>query len=179
MGKQINYWMDYDSFCELSKSALTLGCIIVKSDMNTGKVVQSTDISIVTKDCFNYYFYLPSAGPLKIKKYEECEMVDRLFNETGNAVIEAGYSRIWDDKKRVDRNRLYLTTGYYNENDEFVYRPDSIVDVYNKLARKVKKLAPYTELIDIHNGKEWIHKEYVSKYCLNLRDKDNYSLFQC
>ena len=76
------------------KSALTLGCIIVKSDMNTRKVVQSTDISIVTKDCFNYYFYLPSAGPLKIKKYEECEMVDRLFNETGNAVIEAGYSRI-------------------------------------------------------------------------------------
>ena len=67
MGKQINYWVDYDSFCELSKSALTLGCIIVKSDMNTRKVVQSTDISIATKDCFNYYFYLPSEGPLKIK----------------------------------------------------------------------------------------------------------------
>lgn len=177
MGKQINYWMDYESFCELAKAALALGCSIVKDDFNTGKVVQSTDVSIVTKDCNRYYLYLPSAGPLKIKKHEECEMVDRLFNETGNAVIEAGYSRIWDDKKRVDRNRLYLTTGYYNENDEFVYRPDSIVDVYNKLARKVKKLAPYTELIDIHDGKEWIHKEYVSKYCLNLRDKDNYSLF--
>lgn len=178
MGKQINYWMDYDSFCELSKSALTLGCIIVKSDMNTGKVVQSTDISIVTKDCFNYYFYLPSAGPLKIKKYKDIEQIDRMFNETGNAVIEAGYSRIWEEKKRVDRNRLYLTTGYYNENEEFIYRPDSIVDVYNKLARKVKKLAPYIELVDICNGKDWIHKEYVSKYCLDLRNEKSYTLFQ-
>lgn len=177
MGKQINYWMDYESFCVLAKDAILLGCVIVKSDINTGKVVQSTDVSIVTKDCYHYYFYLPSAGPLKIKKYGEIEQVDCIYNETSNAVIEAGYSRIWDEKKRIDRQRLFLATGYYNENEEFIYRPDTIVDVYNKLVRKVKKLAPYTELVDIYNGKEWIHKEYVAKNCLNLRAEKGYSLF--
>ncbi len=178
MGKQINYWMDYENFRELAKTAVLLGCVIVKDDKSTGKVSQSSDISIVTEDCYNYYFYLPSAGPLKIKKYESVEFVDRLFNETGNAVIEAGYSKIWDGKKRIDRNRLFLTTGYYNENEEFIYRPDCIINIYNKLARKVKTLAPYTELVDIHNGKEWIHKEYVTKYCLRLRNEESYFLFQ-
>ena len=71
---------------------------------------------------------------------------------------------------------MYLTTGYYNEKEEFIYRPDSIVDAYNKLARKVKKLAPFIELTDIHNGKEWTHKVYVSKYCLNLRNEKSYTL---
>lgn len=62
--------MDYDNFCELAKAAVSLGCVIVKNDMNTGKVVQSSDISIVTRDCYDYYFYLSYAGPLKIKKTE-------------------------------------------------------------------------------------------------------------
>ncbi len=178
MGKQINYWMDYDNFCELAKTAVSFGCVIIKNDMNTGKVVQSSDISIVTKDCYNYYFYLQCAGPLKIKKFGDIEQLDRLSNETGNAVIEAGYSRIRDKEKQICRNRLFLTTGYYNENEEFVYRPDCMVDIYNKLVRKVKKLSPYTELVDIYNGKEWIHKEYLTQYCLQLKNEKCYSLLQ-
>ncbi len=178
MGKQINYWMDYENFCELAKTAVSLGCIIVKNDKNTGKIIKSSDCSIVSKDCFTYYFYVPNAGPLKIINTEFGEGIDRLFNETGNAIIEAGYSNIRDAEKQISRERLYLTTGYYNENDEFIHIPDCVVDIYNKLVRKVKKLSPYTELVDIHNGTEWIHKEYVTQYCLQLRNEKGYSLLQ-
>lgn len=176
MGKQINYWMDYNSFLELSKTALSLGCVIVKNDFKTGKVVQSSDISIVTEDCHRYYFYLPSAGPLEIKKYGHSEQIYPVFNDTANATIEAGYSLIKDNTKAIRRERLYLTTGYYNKNEEFIYRPDCMVDIYNRLARKVKKLAPYTELVDKINGENWIHKEYITKHCLQLRNEKGYSL---
>ncbi len=30
MGKQINYWMDYDNFILLAKKALELGCVICR-----------------------------------------------------------------------------------------------------------------------------------------------------
>lgn len=36
MGKQINYWMDYDSFLLLAQKALDLGCRIVKEDLDAG-----------------------------------------------------------------------------------------------------------------------------------------------
>ena len=36
MGKQINYWMDYDNFVLLAKKALELGCVInrIRADEN-------------------------------------------------------------------------------------------------------------------------------------------------
>ena len=178
MGKQINYWMDYDNFCQLASLALELGCIIVKEDAGSGKIIKASDVSIITKDCYRYYFYFSYAGPLKIKEVENIELIDRFNTETGNAIIEAGYSQIADDKKQIRRERLYLTTGYYNKNDEFIYRPDIMVDVYNKLARKVKKLATYTELTTVFNGKEWIHKEYLTPCCLQLINEEGYSLLQ-
>ena len=178
MGKQINYWMDYDSFCQLANLALSLGCIIIKEDSDNGKIVKASDSSIITKDCYRYYFYFSDAGPLKIKKVENRELIDRFNTETGNAIIEAGYSQVIDAKKQIRRERLYLTTGYYNKNDEFIYRPDFMVEIYNKLARKVKKLAPYTELSTMVNVEEWIHKEYLTPYCLQLINKEDYSLLQ-
>ena len=87
MGKQINYWMDYDNFCQLANLALELGCIIIKEDPEGGKIVKATDISIITKDCYRYYFYFSDAGPLKIKKVENRELIERFNTETGNAII--------------------------------------------------------------------------------------------
>ena len=35
MGKQINYWMDYDNFLLLAQKAIDLGCTIVKEDFDS------------------------------------------------------------------------------------------------------------------------------------------------
>lgn len=73
MGKQINYWMDYDSFLLLAQKALDLGCRIVKEDLDAGKVTQSNDIGIVTPygkyKRIGYYFHLPEAGEIKVGLY--------------------------------------------------------------------------------------------------------------
>ncbi len=173
MGKQINYWMDYESFRKVAKTAVDLGCLILKSDPATGKLVQSKDSDLITKDHYRYYFYLPEAGALHVQPFGEREL-PRSIGETGNTIMEAGYSEIKGEGKEIRRSRLYLTTGYYDENGGFVYRPDSVVAVYEKLVRKVKKLCPYTEVLDVRFGKEWLHKEYISPSCLQLREQEGY-----
>lgn len=182
MGKQINYWMEYDSFLYVAKTAIEQGCTIFRE--HDGKVVQSKDLSIVTSDWYNYYFHLPTAGKVAIETLADGrEVLDRFFSTSGNAIIEAGFSRFFEDK-RITGSRLYAAGGYYNDIGEWIPRPDSLTKLYNSLARKVKKVAPYTELTDIRRyttgekyGEEfeWRHKEYITPYCLSLREK-GYSL---
>lgn len=145
MGKQIAYYMEYDAFLNIAECALKLECLIVREDKATGKVILSSDISVVTQDTNRYYFYIPTAGILKTKVCDNREFVDQGYNETGNATIEAGFSNYDPDKKIIRSGRLYSQTGYYDQNDEFIYRPKIVDDIYKQLVRKVKKTAPYTE----------------------------------
>ena len=73
MGKQINYWMDYDNFLLLAQKALDLGCRIIREDLDAGKVTESGDIGIVVPfgkhKSIIYYFHLPEAGVVMIKIY--------------------------------------------------------------------------------------------------------------
>lgn len=177
MGKQINYWMDYDSFCELAAMAVDLGCTIVKKDNDTKRVIQSKEIAIITRDCYKYYFYVPDAGELRIANNQFGEYIDKGYSETQNAIIEAGYSRISDERKQICRERLYSVTGFYKD-EEYISRPACVEEIYKKLVRKVKKLAPYTELVDVYKfgEAEYVHKEYVTQQCLELRNREGYSL---
>jgi len=187
MGKQINYWMDYDSFVLLAQKALDLGCVIVKEDFSTGTIQKSTDTSVITQDSINYYFHLPEAGILETEMINGKEKLKRAYCASGNTIIEAGYSHIWTDRKpkRISRARLFCISGYYAEDGEYIPRPDCLTKVYNNLARYVKKLAPYTELMDtIFSTKdetygqeiEYKHKEYITDKCLNLRNNEGYKL---
>lgn len=185
MGKQLNYYMDYDSFLIVAQTALDNGCIIVRENFwnpnSDKKIVQARDLSIIIKEWKSYYFYLPEAGDLVVK-YMPGEGSERLerFGISGSAsIIEAGYSFIRD--KRILRSRIYSYSGYYDENGEWIPRDERILKLYNKLVRVVKKIAPYTELTDIRTNMddeqcEYKHKEYITPYCLQLRERDGYKL---
>ena len=197
MGKQLNYWMEYDSFLLVAQKAVDLGCTIVKEDFDLGKVTESQDVSIVTqygKFChINYYFHLLEAGNINIHIVNGKERLEHGFCASGNSVIEAGYSFIineptgvWNKaKKEIRRARIYCITGYYDENGEYISRPECLTKVYNSLVRYVKKVAPYTELSDVRismkdeeYGKEieYRHKEYITKTCLSMRNNEGYKL---
>lgn len=105
--------------------------------------------------------------------------VDNGYSSSGITLIEAGYSFISQEKKIIRRARLYCITDYYDENGNLIKRPECVTKIYNALARYVKKLAPYTELTDtfvsMNNDTylqeiEYKHKEYISEYCLKLRE---------
>ncbi len=135
MGKQINYYIDYENFIFIAQKALQNGCKIIKK-VNE-KYIISSDISIVTKDCNMYYFYFPNAGDLILTKGSSGE---RIENKSYNALIEAGYSYIDDVNKKIIGSRLYIISGYYDDNEQWIPRPECLEKVYNRLAYSVRKM---------------------------------------
>lgn len=183
LGKQINYWMGYKDFLQIAQTALNCGCVIVKT-VNK-KLVYGKSLDMVTKQESFYYFYVPEAGELTVRSIYGRETIGG-YNSSGNVVIEAGFSVQKDDQKLITRSRLYVSTGYYDEHENFIARPDCVTKIYNKLVRMVKKLAPYTELTDTYistddsdylQEKEWKHKEYISPHFLELKLTQNYRLY--
>ena len=176
MGKQINYWMDYENFKLLAEKALELGFIIYRRRADEqGKIVYGNDISIVTASVKDYYFYFPKAGNIIINTINGRECV-RTIGESSQAIIEAGFSSIHQEKKKITRSRLWCSSGFYREDGEYINRPESLTKGYNSLARYAKKLAPYIELVDVYissrdenYGEEvkYKHKEYVSQYFID------------
>ena len=198
MGKQINYWMDYDNFLLVAQMAVDLGCTVVKEDLKIGKVIESKDAGIIppygTSNYPGYYFHLPEAGAIEVLTVNGQECLDYGYTATGNALIEASYSSIVNEptgvagsrqKKEIHRARIYCISGYYDENEKYIPRPDCLTKVYHSLVRYVKKIAPYTEFTDIlistkdeNYGEEYEyrHKEYITKNCLDLINNKGYKL---
>lgn len=183
MGKQINYWMNYEDFLHIAQAALDSGCVIIRSD--PGKFEYGRSLDMIMENRYRYYFYLPEAGELMSQQIPFQNDQRICYNKAGNTVIEAGFSMIDDKKKKITRSRLFVISGYYDENGEYIARPECLTKVYHRLVRAVKKVAPYTELTDHYisikdheylQEREWKHKEYVSSACLSLREAGDFKL---
>ena len=167
MGKQINYYMEYESFLKVAQKALELGAIILKRTPD-GMIQQAMDFSIITPDCGRYVFFFPKFGPLVIRNLENGQQkLDGFATATGNAMIEAGFSRLED--RTIGRARLYIQSGYYC-NQEYIPRPAEMTSIYERLVRVVKKLTKYQAIA----GRSY--KEYASPYCLDLIMNFGYQL---
>lgn len=99
MEKQINYWMDYESFLLVVQKAIDLGCTIIKTNVSLGMVVESQDISIIQSDerhC-QYYFCLLEAGDIDIYTIDDKEYLDDGYIRTGLTLIETNFSHITNE----------------------------------------------------------------------------------
>ncbi len=98
MGKQINYWMDFDNFLLLAQKALTLGCTIVRESPDSDGVRESKDIARITpyekEYRISYYFHHPEVGSIKTRIVGGKTYVDSGYSASSNAVIEVGYSKM-------------------------------------------------------------------------------------
>jgi len=183
MGKQINYWMGYEDFLTVAQAALDSGCVIIRHS-DDGKLMYGHTLDIVTQDTHRYYFYVKDAGELEVKTLSTGREQIGGYNASGNLLIEAAFSHRDDRKKELTRSRLFVISGYYDGDGTYINRPDCVTKVYNRLARVVKKVAPYTELTDTYTvdsddgtqTREWRHKEYVSPSFLHLKLAENYRL---
>ena len=141
MGKQLNYIMDYESFKQLSQYALELGCMIISDNFTNEPSFPSTDLSVVIPDHNRYCFYIPELFPVnKIRHgktyYGDYYLMDTWGSPFSLSLIEAGFSL-----NETDRARVYVTTGYYDENGNWVARPELLTKTYEKIARRARKLA--------------------------------------
>ena len=180
MGKQINYYMEYEGFIHIVEKALKLGCEIIR-DEHADKIIRGFSAELVTPECKWYFFHVPEAGEISWRKDMYGKFyVDAGYSASGNSLIEAGYSYISAAEKRISRARLFCITGFYDENEIFISRPECMTKIYNALVRCTKKIAPYTELsekrIRAENTLyEHRHKEYITEYCQHLLN-EGYSL---
>ncbi len=181
MGKQINYYMGFKDFIKVAQFALDLGCVICREENK--KIICSNHIDIVTPSVKRYFFYLPEAGELRVRTENRRKEIGG-YNASGNVLIEAGFSYVKHDRKTITRGRLFSITGYYDESGNWMGRPECVKKAYDKIARKVKKTAPFTEIAEIitdfstddYGQTEWKRKEYISPELLELKMRKGYKL---
>lgn len=93
MGKQINYYMDYESFLKVAQAALDEGCLILRNEYTSEQQTPGSDLSVITENCLNYYFYVPDLGELDFRTNSMGKhYVKYGFNDAALAIIEAGFS---------------------------------------------------------------------------------------
>lgn len=181
MGKQMTYWMDYESFLLLAQKALDLGCNLVKEDVRAGIVTTAKDIDILSPygntASIQYYVHCPSAGDIRVYSEEGRTYLDHGYSKSGNALIEIGYSFMVSEtaemdgktqKKELHRARMYCISGYYDEQERYIPRSDELSKMYQALVRYVKKLAPLTEVDH--------YKIPISKECYVLVKEQGYKI---
>lgn len=183
MGKQIEFYIEYELFVSVAQKALDCGCKIIKVDTVKGVVIESDSVDVISSDyhgCW-YYFNVPEAGEYRVDRTGDREQLDHGFSSSGNTLIEASPTRIRSDGKKLTRGRLYCISGYYDEEGQWIERPECVNRIYNSLARYVKKIAPYTEVEHyvvnpMYSGRKVTSKEYISKECLSLAENQDYIL---
>jgi len=68
MGKQINYYLDVESFQKIAQAALEAGCLIVSGEFEPEPPKPSGDLTVIREELCYYYFYLPELGELNYKQ---------------------------------------------------------------------------------------------------------------
>ena len=176
MGKQINYYMEYDSFVLLAKKAVELGCEILPF---SAEVLKRGALDILSKEELLYCFHVPEAGEIKTEQRWGKEHIVRGYNASGATIIEAGFSYIDSKDKHITRARIYCITDYFDADGNLIKRPDCVTKAYDSLTRYVKKLAPYTE-VEYHSANPCYDKVkskiYITPQCLALVCEQDYGL---
>ena len=83
MGKQINYYMEFNDFRQLAQYALDIGCMVGKQE--NGKIVSSNSVDIVQPDYKKYFFYLPETEKVLIQLQDDKQQIGG-YNKSGNVV---------------------------------------------------------------------------------------------
>ena len=181
MGKQIEFYIEYEMTVMLAKKALEYGCKIIKDDTVNGIVTESDTTDIISEKFGFYYLHVPEAGKYSVIKSGARESLNHGYNASGITLIELLPTVFRNEEKVLQKGRLYCISDYYDEEGQVIKRPDCVTKVYNALARYVKKIAPYTEvehyvINPMYSGKKFTTKKYISKECFSLVEEKDYAL---
>ena len=79
------------------------------------------------------------------------------------------------------RSRVYVTSGRYGDDGEWLARPDALTKAYNAVARAVKKAAPCTEVCcegvnPLRRDEIFTRKVYISPDYRQLVQEERYAI---
>jgi hypothetical protein len=159
MGKQINFFMDYETEAKFFEYLLPQ-CKI------SNKVVNGEMIFIDTlperfsgQDWFQLHLYKPEMGPCDIVIHDDGKGYVNAYSSY-SPVIEFCRSVIRTDDKIITRGRLYVVMKYYDKDDNNVSKPEELNKWYNELCRWIRKHLPRREY------ENPISLEYANRMCL-------------
>ncbi len=169
MGKQIEYYMELESYKLLVKKAFDLGFKVIEEQNNLRICCCFEE---VTFSQHGMYFYLEEAGELIVKENGHIDLLR-------SPLVESGFSYINEKKKEISNSRLWVSTGFWSNSEEFIRRDEVLDKKYSSLMRFVKKLAPYTEVgvkvqNPMYNGKKFIRKVYITPFLLKKIEAGEY-----
>jgi len=137
--KQINYYMDCESFRQLAQKALDEGCSIILNELTEEPQIPARDLSIVTPGHTRYFFCAPGFEA-EFVRTEDGRYYPDLNGMRMAMMLEAGFSAVRTDGL-ITRDRLFsASTAVVGM--RLVPRPAEVGRLYDRLARLVRKLAP-------------------------------------
>lgn len=170
MGRQIEYYMELDSYKLLVKKAFDLGLKVLVKEQNRFKIYN--DFEEINFSRNEMYFFLEEAGPVIITQ-------NRYIDSSRSPLVETGFSFINEKKKEISKSRIWVSTGFWNNSEEFMYRNEILDKKYSALMRYIKKLAPYTEVWikaqnPMYDGRKMIRKVYITSFLLKKIESGEY-----
>ncbi|MBE5797223.1 MAG: hypothetical protein E7327_07590 [Clostridiales bacterium] len=137
--KQINYYMDYESFRLLAQKALDEGCSILLNELTDAPQCPARDLRIVTPEHTRYFFCAPGFEP-EFVRARDGRFYPDLSDMRMVMMLEAGYSAVQPDGL-ITRERLFSASNAV-VGFRLVPRPAEVGRLYDTLARLVRRLAP-------------------------------------
>ncbi|MFC4323239.1 hypothetical protein [Litchfieldia salsa] len=171
MGRQIEYYMELESYKLLVKKAFELGFKVIHMT-NDLQICSSFNEIRAWDSRDRIYFYLEEAGQLIVK---ENGYIDTFFSP----VVESGYSYLNEKRKTITKGRIWVSSHSWRNEGDFNKRSGLLDKKYSSLMRYVKKIAPYTEVEvkaqnPIYEGKKFKSKEYITPFLLNEIKQNKY-----
>ena len=165
MGKQIVYYAETDLSKSIRAWALSLGLTIVQQDPRSKKISFFYDIE-GSPENYSIYFFDEQLGEIVINSNTG------LINDSISPVITVNQTRVEDGEKCIYPGRLWISTSYFDVNNNKVYTHPSLIKKYSQLRTQVKRNMIYQALPHGENRDIFI-KGYVSEsILLNARWRD-------
>ena len=181
MGKQINYYVDENSYKQVVEKALSMGFVVLYEECVGGKPghweYEYHWYDTMPNFPFNetHYFFNPALGSfrntLDNKEYLTWEEIKerKLFLGCMFApMIEASCSLVSDKDKFMVSNRLYIRSDYYDSQDLLVKQSEAFLKQYDSLVRTIKKLAPRRKIPCLPPYQDCVRNEYMTDYMFKL-----------
>lgn len=149
MTKHLSYYMSQEEFRALAVEAVAAGCLIVPATTEDFPITPSTDPDAFQPSSPFYVFWLPEMGKLRWKERIGLHGVDGAA--CGQAIIHAGYSH---RLKADSRSHACITEcGLWLKTRRFQRPSRQLLEVYDRLARKVAEIAPPMAITNPRTGK--------------------------
>ena len=166
MGKQLNYYADFDLSLKIREMALSLGLEIIKQNPRNKQIIRTRSADDFSSE-HHIFFYDELFGALSFNENTG------LINDSSSPVIQVSQTIIHNEEEYVSRGRLWIATSHYDANGDKVITAPELIKKYTKLVAFIKRNVVNEEVPHGEHRDVYI-REYVSMSIFSDERVKNY-----